>query len=166
MYAITLDKSERKKVEEAAKKMASSFRRSKKFGKHIAKHKFSHKETMLNGLGFELAVAQYLGINHNFYDHNGHDNGRDLFFNGQWIDTKCVQPNRPDFLMRTFNKKMRADIYIFGTGTFPSYEILGFVYHNEIFQDKYIGFIKFNGKLTKRYIYPRKLAHDIENIWK
>ncbi len=161
---IKLDKKESVKIRAIAEKAINKLKKLGKYNKHIANKKFTHQEVMLNGLGFEFAVAKYLGLKHSVMFTNHHDDGRDIYYNEMWFDCKLVQPDRPDILMQLFNSKMKADGYIFGTGIFPNYEIIGYFNREDIFQPKFIGEIWFNGKNVTRYIYPRKLAYPIENL--
>lgn len=131
-----LNEQEQMLVRDLANKRYKSNRQHRIKNKKIGPQ--SNEETDRNGVGAEMAVAKFLNLELDTST-SPRSGGCDLISKkGNKIDVKHTKYKNGK-LIATLNKKLSdADIYILCTGSFPDYEIKGWVKNTDLINEKNI----------------------------
>ena len=91
--------------------------------------------TDINGLGGEVAFAQYFGVDHSWAEDTGRG-GHDAVVDGVTVDVKTTD-YRDGMLLGKYEKRHepKADIYFMVTGELPVYRLRGWIEADELFRD-------------------------------
>lgn len=81
-----------------------------------------------NGAGGEFAVARWL----NAYPFHATKRA-DLTYRGWRVDVKTTQHGHGGMLVQGWSQAKPADVYFLVTGRLPQYELVGWLFHDQVF---------------------------------
>lgn len=85
-----------------------------------------------NGAGGEFAVARWL----NAYPFHATKRA-DLTYRGWHVDVKTTHHGQGGLLVAGWSQLHAADVYFLVTGRLPQYELVGWLFHDQVFVDAY-----------------------------
>lgn len=115
---ITLDPAEQKRVEKVAKTVAERYRTGKTATMKYIPPGRSIDSVVVQGLGAELAVARWAGLEWNRGIRRKPDVGDD-------VEVRCVR--RPDGMLALYSYDKAGRRFVFTVGSFPSYRLMGWI---------------------------------------
>lgn len=135
VLTITLTEEDQKLVKDIAKKRTDH---AKKKGFYSNWGDVSGYDIDLEGFGAEVAFCRKfncepdtaIGLKKDDYDM--------ITKKGSKVDVKWTQNINNGLLVKVTKAKKKVDVYVLITGNFPTYEIIGFAYQADVFQEKNI----------------------------
>lgn len=140
---ITLTEEDQKLVRDIAKKRTDH---AKKKGFYNNWGSVDGYDIDLEGFGAEVAFCRLfkcepdvtIGLKKDDYD--------TITKKGSKVDVKWTQNINNGLLVKVTKEKKKTDVYVLTTGNFPSYEVIGYAYQADVFQESNIEDSKFGHK--------------------